>query len=220
MALREQRAALFQRLRALRAAGLPALECQSLLRIRTCSDFVFVARACGIPQQDADSLDTQLLLEAKHLLGLQVGESGHSTDKRFFLEGRHGGLGFQNVSLASPAAHTASWHCCLPTILKKVRIPSTSGLMAMSPWAARTIPECTRILRDATGEVTNELGDTDVHALQRCLANVPYAAVRSPLITELASVPCSAALLHRAGGPGAFTWMLPLTDVGHHLADA
>ncbi len=48
------------KLRRLRAAGLPALASTSLLRARTAGDFVFVARACGIPLTEAQALDNKL----------------------------------------------------------------------------------------------------------------------------------------------------------------
>ena len=138
--LQDKRSAFFRRLRTLRAAGLPALESQSLLRTRTSGDFVFLARCCGIPASDAAMLDEELAVEAARLVGLQDDEMLGTTRQRLFLAGRHGGDGFQSVALASPAAYAASWQWCLPVILRRLRLPSTSSLAAVSPWACRVLP--------------------------------------------------------------------------------
>ena len=77
--------------------------------MRTAGDFVFLARACGIPVQEARDLDRLLLREVLAVIGPDIDNDG---ERRVFLPGREGGMGLQSVEMNAPAAHTASWHTC------------------------------------------------------------------------------------------------------------
>ena len=210
----------FERLRKLRAGGLQAQECQSLARHRTGGDFIYVARACGIPEADAMRLDENLTDQLVALLGFNASELDTPTNKRFFLAGRDGGLGFQSVQLTAAAAHAASWHTCLPKILQRLSVDSVSALVSASPWAARSLPNVSATFRAIVHDTSVEIGDPNAFASQHLMALAPLAAARDGVTTELASRPRSAAALRSAGGPGAFTWMLAPSEPAHHHSDA
>jgi len=210
----------FQRLQRLRAAGLPVLECQSLARQRTGGDYVFVARACGIPEADAVCLDERLKEQLMTLLGLSSSELDATASKRFFLAGRDGGGGFQNIQLTAPAAHAASWHLCLPNVLQRLGIPAVSALVSASAWAGRCLPTATETFRTLVRDSSIDLDDSNALASQHLLAMAPLAAARDEVFAELSNKPAGAAVLRSAGGPGAFTWMMAPSEPAHHQTDA
>ena len=128
-----ERSKLFLRIRQLRAAGLPMETALALLRIRTGSDYVFLARTCGIPEADGNIMDAAVAPEVQHVVG-QTDLVGIPLN-RVFLAGTLSGLGFQSVALTSPAAQAASWHACLPRALRRLNLQGTSALISVSPWA-------------------------------------------------------------------------------------
>ena len=68
-ALQGARRRFFDRLRALRAAGLAAHTTLALAQLRTGGDFTFLARTCGLPERAASQLDNDLEHEVTRLLG-------------------------------------------------------------------------------------------------------------------------------------------------------
>ena len=202
----------FHRLRVLKAAGLPAHTCHSLARHRTGGDYVYVARACGIPATDAARFDEQLKLAIAQLIGLGPHELDASTAGRLFCIGKDGSLGFQSIATHAPAAYAASWHTCLPKVITRIGLASVSALTGASPWAAQCIPIASRTLHEATRDPTVEVGDPNVNASQRLLALAPLAAALDGVRASLADAPLPAAAFRSSGGRGAFTWMLPPTE--------
>ena len=165
-----KRARFYQRLGELRAAGLRAQSTMDMLRARTAGDYVFTARACGIPPREAAALDAGLLLEIKRLPGFDAATPDAIFDQKCFLRVADGGLGFQSAARTSPAAHAASWHACLPKILNQYDLSGTSALMAVSPWAASCLPLATTTLRQAVGDDSLDIGDDGIAASQHTLA--------------------------------------------------
>ena len=130
----QKRALFFRRLGQLRSAGLKAQSALDMLRLRTAGDYVFVARACGIPAREAAALDAGLLAQVDSYFGAAAADP--ISAEKIFLRSTDGGLGFQSVARTSPAAYAASWHTCIPKILARLNLQGTSALMAVSPWTA------------------------------------------------------------------------------------
>jgi len=218
--LRARRAAFFSRLAALRAAGLTALEGQSLARLRTSGDFTYVGRACGIPAADAAQLDQELVTCLVNLHGLRPEEVSSTIPKLFLLAGSDGGMGYHSVELAAPAAYAASWHACLPRVLLRLGLGSLAELVSASPLATRCVPFAAGTLRAALNDPTAELGDPEAQASQHMLASAPLAAARARVVADLAANPVAQAALRSAGGKGSAVWLQPPTEAAHGQTDA
>jgi hypothetical protein len=65
---------------------------------------------------------------------------------RSYLRVSDGGLGMHSVAATAPAANAASWHNCIPHILKRMDLPTVSALTTASPWCASALPACTHLL--------------------------------------------------------------------------
>ena len=218
-ALAKERQTFFKRLRTLRAAGLSSQVALSLAQLRTGGDCTFVARCCGIPEQDALRLDEAFQSEVVSFLGAGLEPSNVPTS-RVFLPGRDGGLGFQSQKLTAPAAHAASWHACLPRVLRRLELPAASALEARSPLAALALPVANRTFREALGDETVSIGDAGVEATQHFLASASLAAATARVADSAAAdAPCAAAL-RSCGGPGAAAWLRPPTLPGHRMLDS
>ena len=215
--LTSKRNQFYHTLRRLRAAGLPALASAALLRTRTAGDHVFISRACGIPPTEAAQLDARLCSEVEATIGPGA---DLLAQKRVFLRARDGGLGFQSVFLASPAAYAASWHACMPAILKRLDLPAASALEAISPWARACLPVATRALRTALADESISIGDEGVPASQRILAKAPLAAAALEVAVEAARDTRTAATLRSSGGVGAGVWLNAPTQPNQHLSNA
>ena len=88
-----ERSKLFLRIRQLRAAGLPTETTLPLLRTRMGSDYVFLARTCGIPEADGNIMDAAVASEVQHVVA-QADLVGIPLN-RVFLAGTLSGLGFE-----------------------------------------------------------------------------------------------------------------------------
>ena len=218
--IKASRSKFFLQPRKLHAAGLPTLTCQSLSRLRTSGDALYVARTCGIPGSDAAQLDKDLACQVTQLLGLNSNEVTQPVAEKVFLRGTDGGLGFQRLAASAAAAYAASWHACAPKIINRLGLGSVGGLTGASPWAARCIPVASKTLQEAVDDPSTEIGDTNVLASQRLLALAPPAAARDTVHTSLAATPIPAAALRSSGGNRAFTWMLPPSEPAHQMTDA
>jgi len=104
--LRGDRERFFTRLTALHDAGLPLHETFGLASLRTGGDYVFLARACGIPEGDARALDGRLAHFVKHSVGAEAWTE--EAERRVFMPiaggdrgSDGGGLGFQSVELTA-----------------------------------------------------------------------------------------------------------------------
>ena len=190
----------------------------ALLRTRTGSDYVFLARTCGIPEADGNIMDAAVASEVQHVVG-QTDLVGIPLN-RVFLAGTASGLGFQSVALTSPAAQAASWHACLPHALRRLNLQGTSALISVSPWAQRCLPQATQVLRAALGDDTAFVGDDAIVASQHMLASAPLAAAALRVSEEAAADPHTAAAMRSAGGPGASGWLQVLVEPSHHMTDA
>ena len=179
-AISESRACFYRRLRELRAAGLRSVAALDMLRARTAGDYVFVARACGIPAREADALDATLCTELSRYFGDgAVIAPDTPAGRKLFLRSTDGGLGFQSIARTSPAAYAASWHACLPKIVTDLGLQGVSGLTAISPWAAQCWPIATQTLRRALEDDSLDIGDDSVAASQHILAKAPMLRPRS-----------------------------------------
>ena len=205
-AVANKRKCFYQRLRKLCSAGLRAQSAMDMLRVRTAGDYVFTARACGLPAQEAAALDALLILEVKHLFGVDVGALDPVPDKKIFLRLADGGMGFQSVARTSPAAYTASWHACLPKIFEQYNLSGASALMAVSPWAASCLPSAAVVLREAVGDESLDIGDASVAASQHILAKAPHAAAAKLVSEEVSADIKAGAALRSASGTGAGLW--------------
>ncbi len=184
------------------------------MRTRTAGDCTFVARACGIPQADAAAMDRTLLSEVDALFG------GGVAGKRTFVRTADGGLGFHSLELSSPCAYAASWHMCLPTVLKRLGLPAASALVAVSPWAAQCLPVAEAALRAAVRDESVSIGDESVAASQHQLAKAPLAAAVREISGAVAIDNKASAALRSAGGPGAGVWTNAPSRPNQHLSDA
>ena len=218
-ALLKGRQSFFKRLGMLRAAGLASHVALSLAQLRTGGDCTFVARCCGIPEQDALKLDEMLQAEVVSFLGAGP-EPSPASVSRIFAPGRDGGLGFQSQKLTAPAAHAASWHACLPRVLRRLGLPAASALEARSPLAMLALPAANRAFREALGDETVSIGDAGVEATQHSLASASLAAATARIADSVAADARSAAALRSAGGPGAAAWLRPPTLPGHRMLDS
>ena len=212
----DKRSAFFRRLRELRAAGLPPHSAMALLRTRTAGDYVFVARACGIPERDARAMDRALLAEVETILGGGLADA--PAGRKAFLRSADGGLGFQSVQRTSPVAYAASWHACLPTILKLLNLPAASALMALSPWLALCLPVANCALQEATGDGCASIGDEGLAASQHSLAKAPLAAAARQVLEEVSVDSRAVAAMRSAGGPGAGVWTNAPVLPNQHLS--
>ena len=131
----------YGRLATLRKAGLTEQQAFSLLQTRVGGDATFLARACGIPEANARALDEDL----EKYLGtfLENGNVPADARPRTYLRFSDGGLGMHSVKATAPAANAASWHKCLPYILRRLEIPTVGALMTASPWCASALPGAT-----------------------------------------------------------------------------
>ena len=77
---------------------------------------------------------------------------------RIYLRVSDGGLGMHSVAATAPAANAASWHNCLPHILKRMDLPTVSALRTASPWCATALPACTHQIRIASGDPSAVVG--------------------------------------------------------------
>ena len=215
--LHADRGRFFARLRDLQAAGLPRQSAMALARLRTGSDFVFLARTCGVPPADAQRLDADLVREATLLKGPGPGAAG--ADKLALLRLSDGGWGFQSAELTSPSASAASWHHCMQPVLARLGLPSVTALEASSPWAAACVPPAAAILGATVDDGMATLGDPTVHASQHSMASAALAAGAQSVLEAAAADLAAGAALRSSGGPGAGAWMLPPTEAAHRLSD-
>ena len=213
----ESRRKLYARLRELSEAGLPRQITASLMRTRTGGDYGFVARVCGIPSAEATRLDAALLEEIKAPFARSDLDVGGS--RRAFLAGKNGGLGYQSIELCGPAAHAASWHCCLPSALSRLELPAVSALMSLSPWANAVLPGLSRTVQIALSDDTACIGDENLKATQHLLAMAPQAAAAQTVLDALAADQLGAAACRSAAGTGASSWLHEPTAPNHHLTD-
>ncbi len=216
--LGSKRQAFSLRLRNLRAAGLSAHSSLAMLRARTAGDYVFVARACGIPAREASALDGELQAEVARVMGHEW--AGHPARRRVFVQSGDGGLGFQSIFQTSPVAYAASWHACMPAILKHLGLQSVSALTSLSPWASVCLPVATEALQTALDDHSVCIGDEGVAASQHILAKAPHAAAAKLIADEVATDNKASAALRSAGGPGAAVWMNAASLPNQHLSDA
>ena len=206
--LEATRARLYERLTALREGGLTDQQAFTLLRTRVGGDATFLARACGIPAANATSLDRGL----EDFLGsfLENNVMPAQARPRTYLRVSDGGLGMHSISATAPAANAASWHKCIPHILKRLELPTVSALTTASPWCAQALPICTEQIRIASCDPTAVVGDADISASQRTLASAPLAAAAIQVRTLVANGGAKAsAALRSAGGPGSAGWLSP-----------
>ena len=217
--IQANRVSFYTRLADLQRAGLKTQAAMDLLRVRTAGDYVFVARACGIPASDARALDASLLSAVRQFLIFGSAEGGQIADQKFFLRSEDGGMGFQSIGRTSPAAYAASWHACLPKILQRLNLPGTGALSAVSPWTAICLPVASVALREAVGDDSLNIGDDGVTASQHLLAKASHAAAVKLISEEVAGdIKASAALLS-AAGTGAGLWTKAASLPNQHLSD-
>ena len=217
----EKRAAFYQRLTKLRGAGLQPLTAMALLRARTAGDYTFVARACGVPANDARRMDSELVVEINAVLGQgAVVATNNVAGRRTFAQAHDGGMGFQSVERLSPIAYAASWHAAMPKILARLGVASSSALTTLSPWAASCLPAATLVLRSALGDHSINIGDEGVEASQHVLAQAPNDAAARALRDEVSVDLRAAAALRSSGGRGAGGWTNAPTIPNQHMAQA
>ena len=101
------------------------------------------------PSADAKAMDAALAAEAQAGLGQDLASVPL---RRLFLPGAHGGDGFQSIEHTAPAAQAASWHLCMPHILRRLGLASSSALSTLSPWARSYLPQATA-LKDDTAQI-------------------------------------------------------------------
>ena len=139
---------------------------------------------------------------------------------RTYLRFSDGGLGMHSVKATAPAANAASWHKCLPHILRRLEIPTVGALMTASPWCALALPGATEKIRAATGDPALLVGDADTSASQRMLASAPLAAAADSVRTSVAIVgKAASAALRSSGGPGSAGWLQPPSAAPHYLSN-
>ncbi len=139
---------------------------------------------------------------------------------RIYLRVSDGGLGMHSVAATAPAANAASWHSCIPHILKRIELPTVSALTTASPWCAASLPACTLQIQLASGDPAAIVGDPDISASQRTLASAPLAAAAVKTRALVATTGRAAqAAFRSAGGPGSAGWLLPPSLAPHFLSD-
>ncbi len=218
IALEATRARLFERLTELQAGGLSLQQGYALLRTRVGGDATFLARACGIPAASATSLDKAL----EDFVGTFLENSNLPAvaRPRIYLRVSDGGLGMHSIAATAPAANAASWHSCIPHILKRIELPTVSALTTASPWCAASLPDCTLQIQLASGDPAAVVGDTDISASQRTLASAPLAAAAVKVRAIIATTGRFAqAAFRSAGGPGSAGWLLPPSLAPHFLSN-
>ena len=124
------------------------------------------------------------------------------------------------MCLPAIVAYAASWHMCLPAILKRLGLPAASALVAVSPWAAICLPVASEALRKALQDETVSVGDDGIAASQHHLAKAPLAAAAIDVSNALAADNKASAVFRSAGGPGAGVWANAPNAPDQHLADA
>ena len=214
------RATLFQRMRALRKAGLSAQEALGLLRLRTGGDYTFIARCCGLPAEDAQKLDQELAVNIREIVG-QAGWTGDAEKRCFMPAGsaeKGSGLGFQSAVLTSSAAHAASWQSSIGKITTRLGLEAPSALAAVSPWAAQCVPAVEATLQEAVSDPGVHLGDEGFTTSQRKLAAARVEAAAGDILDSVA--PSTAAVIHSAGGAGAAGWLKLPSLPGDYFLDA
>ncbi len=100
---------------------------------------------------------------------LETGDLPASARPRTYLRVSDGGLGMRSITSAAPADNAASWHKCLPHILRSFDIPTVGALMTASPWCAQALPKATEQIRAASGDPSLLVGDAEISASQRML---------------------------------------------------
>ena len=220
-AIIQKRSSFFKRLDELRSAGLKAQSALDMMRVRTAGDYVFVARACGIPTSEAAALDAKLLGEVNRYLGdVPQAAADPTAEQKIFLRTSDGGVGFQSVARTSPAAYAASWHACIPKILQRFGLQGTSELTAISPWAALCLPSASSTLRGAIGDDSIDIGDDGIAASQHILAKAPHAAAAKRVSDDISVDVKASAAMRSAGGPGSGVWILAPSLPNQHMSDA
>ena len=215
--LHRARATFYARLNVLVAAGLPAHLAAALLQLRTNSDYIFLARACGIPLTDAQRLDGDLERQIQRLYGVTAWSA--RAGRQTALSGKAGGMGFKSVAATAPACYTASWHACAGKVAHRLGLSGVPALVTQSLWAATVCDSCTPILRRTLHSDTAELGDQAHTLTQHTITAGAADAAREALLSELAGDPAGRADFRSAGGPGAAAWLKLPTRPSHHLTD-
>ena len=228
------RGAFLDRIAALRGAGLQSHIALSLMVLRTAGDCTFVARACGLPAGDAQSLDDLLESRLPSLLGHgPLPQTSHqcrqamgtAATSKIFVPTASGGLGFQSQVLSADAAHCASWHETLPKIVARLNVESVAVLETHSPWVRGAVQRGNALARVALSDHTLNIGDPELVASQKILAHASSSAAADAWVAALAGDCRASASWLSAGGSGSSGWLLPptlptwrMTDPQHRYA--
>lgn len=212
-----QRRGFLTRLAELHAAGLTSQHAMVLLRQRTSSDFVFLARACGIPTDTARTLDEETLALAVRIVGGDAGDWNEITRRRAFHPLRDGGLGLVSVALVAAAAHAASWHQVSPDIVSRLGLDSVAVLRAEVPWADRCLRDADAVVQECLLDRLAPAGSSHTRVSQRTLTEARVKKEVADVLAQLDGDPVASARMLSAAGPGAGAWLLTPTAPAHHF---
>ena len=218
-ALIERRVAFLRRVDVLRAAGLPVQLCLLLVRAKTASDFVFVARACGIPAACAKRLDTTVLQAVERLLGPD--DWNDIARRRVFHPWNDGGMGFTSVELVAPGAYAASWNATADKVSRHLGLPSVALLRAAAPWADTCLGRAELVARLVTDDplepdaASPGASRPSQRALTRAAVSQEVASVAAALSTN----PVAQTVRLSAGGPGAAAFLMRPRKPAHYFRD-
>ena len=220
--LEAERGRVIKRIRQLHIeGGLSAQLALNLLRLKTCGDATFLARACGIPSAVAERLDCAVASLVIELSGIPAASWDATAHQRIFLPMSVGGLGFASIQLAAAGALAASWQANLEKIRERLQAESVADLFAASPWlmqVRRASGPALRLLHDQHGV---DLGDSQLPQFRQ--SDVTKARAEQ-FMTRLFQEPGSSqqdqTAVRSAGGKGAGAWLCAPREPVHHFNDA
>ena len=216
-ALATARHGFVQKLLRLRRGGLSAQLCLRLLRVRTATDFTFVARACGIPADVCTTLDDTLVDMVRQFAGADGWTD--LTRRCCFLPFREGGLGLSSASMIAPLALAASWYALAEHVASRLGFPSVDIMRYQVPIVDLRLQDAQSLVKDVTADATLPSADARSGPSQRQLTRARVAEEADAVQAALSTDAVAASAFLSRGGPGAAAWLLCPTKPAHHFTD-
>ena len=186
------------RLLELTRAGLKVNVAQALLRDQTSADYVFLARAAGIPDEEARVLDDILATTWLQLVGLT--DASESQKQQLFQPTRDGGCGLQSAELSAKPAHWASWWAAGPRVAERLGAAGVAELRGQ-------VGEMDLAFRALEAEA-REAGVAKASWTQKELSRVRVTKAAAHLRNQIGHFSTHRVALDSASGTGAGGFLL------------